>query len=40
MPVRLQNSGGFKRDEIALINKLVMENVDVLIGGWDEYFNN
>jgi len=21
MPVRLQNSGGFKRDEIALINK-------------------
>ncbi len=40
MPVRLQNSGGFKRDEIALINKLVMENVDVLIGGGDEYFNN
>jgi hypothetical protein len=38
-PVRLQNSGGFSRTEIARIQKLVEANREVLLRGWDEYFN-
>ena len=38
-PVRLQNSGGFGRTEINRIQKLVEENREDLLRGWDEYFN-
>lgn len=38
-PVRLQNSGGFSRNEIGRIQKLVEENREALLRGWDEYFN-
>lgn len=38
-PVRLQHSGGFGRTEINRIRKLVEENRDDLLRGWDEYFN-
>jgi Domain of unknown function (DUF4160) len=38
-PVRLQNSGGFSRTEIGRIQKLVEENREALLRGWDEYFN-
>ena len=39
-PVRLQNSGGFKRVSINRIQKLVEENRDYLLRTWDEYFND
>lgn len=38
-PVRLQNSGGFGRNEINRIQRLVEENRDDLVRSWDEFFN-
>ena len=38
-PVRLQNSGGFRRTEINRIQKLVEENREDLLRTWNEYFN-
>jgi hypothetical protein len=38
-PVRLQNSGGFSRNEINRIQKLVEENGEHLLESWNEYFN-
>ena len=38
-PVRLQNSGGFSRNEINRIQKLVEENAEHLLESWNEYFN-
>jgi hypothetical protein len=38
-PVRLQNSGGFSRNEIGRITKLVDENREDLLRSWNEYFN-
>ena len=37
-PARLQSSGGFSRAEINRIQRLVEENQDVLLRGWNEYF--
>ena len=37
-PVRLQHSGGFNRSEINRIQKLVEDNREVLLRGWNEYF--
>jgi hypothetical protein len=37
-PVRLQNSGGFSRHEINRIQRLVEENKEHLLRGWNEYF--
>ena len=39
-PVRLQHSGGFNRSEINRIQKLVEENREVLLRGWNEYFTD
>jgi hypothetical protein len=39
-PVRLQQSGGFSRNEINRIQRLVEENEDRLLRGWDEYFSD
>ena len=39
-PVRLQNSGGFSRGEVNRIRRLVAENREHLMKGWDEYFND
>ncbi len=39
VPVRLQNSGGFRRSEINRIQELVEENEEYLLRSWDEYFN-
>jgi hypothetical protein len=39
-PVRLQNSGGFSRNEINQIQKLVKENKDHLLRSWDDYFKS
>lgn len=39
-PVRLQSSGGFSRTEIAKIQKIVLENQQLLLESWNAYFNN
>ena len=39
-PVRLQNSGGFGRSEINRIQKLIEENREQLLRGWNEYFTD
>ena len=39
-PVRLERSGGFNRSEINRIRKLVEENQEVLLRGWNEYFTD
>ena len=39
-PVRLQNSGGFGRNEINRVQKLIEENRERLRRSWDEYFND
>jgi len=39
-PVRLERSGGFNRSEISRIRKLVEENQEVLLRGWNEYFTD
>jgi hypothetical protein len=37
-PVRLQNSGGFKRNEIQELVKMVEEHSEEFRRVWDEYF--
>lgn len=37
-PVRLQNSGGFKRQELNHIQRLVQENEQHFIEAWHEHF--
>ena len=39
-PVRLQSSGGFSRPEIHKIQKLVAQNAELLLRGWNEYFDS
>jgi hypothetical protein len=39
-PVRLQQSGGFSRNEINGIQRLVEENEERLLRGWNEYFTD
>lgn len=39
-PVRLQNSGGFSRAEINRIQRLVEDNQEILLRGWNEYFTD
>ena len=38
-PVRLQNSGRFKRKELNQIQKLVVENQTLFLEEWHEYFS-
>ncbi|MHC4181677.1 MAG: DUF4160 domain-containing protein [Planctomycetota bacterium] len=38
-PVRLQHSHGFAANEINSIEKLVIENQQHLLDGWNEFFN-
>lgn len=38
-PVRLQNSGGFKRKELNRIQELIEENQAHFLEEWDEYFS-
>ncbi|MBI3207024.1 MAG: DUF4160 domain-containing protein [Myxococcales bacterium] len=37
-PVRLQSSGGFSRVEIARVTGIVVENLELLLRSWDEFF--
>jgi len=39
-PVRLQNSGGFSRSEIARLQRLVMEREAELQEAWNAYFRD
>ena len=38
-PVRFARSHGFAAKEINQIEKLILENRQVLLGGWNEFFN-
>lgn len=40
IPVRLQNSGGFSRNELNRIQRLVEEHRELLLRGWNGYFND
>ncbi|HRB29335.1 MAG TPA: DUF4160 domain-containing protein [Nitrosomonas sp.] len=37
-PVRLQNSGGFRRSEIVRIMSIINEHSKQIAEAWDEYF--
>lgn len=39
-PVRLANSGGFRRPELGSIQRLVEENQQELMRSWDEFFKD
>ena len=39
-PVRLQNSGGFRRHELNRIQRIIDEHREALLRSWDEYFNS
>lgn len=39
-PVRLTNSGGFRRSEIAHIQRLVEEHREQLLRSWNEFFDD
>ena len=39
-PVRLAHSGGFRRDELSRILRLVMEHQSQLLGSWYEHFGD
>ena len=39
-PVRLQRSGGFSRQEISRIQRLIRENQERLLQRWSEYFHD
>jgi hypothetical protein len=39
-PVRLQQSGGFNRNEINRLHKLVTINHQSILRAWDDYFSD
>ena len=39
-PVRLHNSGGFSRNEIGKLHRIVEQNKDSLLRIWNEYFGD
>lgn len=39
-PVRLENSGGFNRTELRVIEKIVRDNQEQLLEAWHAYFKN
>lgn len=39
-PVRLQRSGGFGRAELNRIQAIIEENEELLLRGWNDYFND
>jgi hypothetical protein len=38
-PIRLSRSHGFAAKDITLIQNLIAENQQVLLDGWNEFFN-
>ena len=39
-PIRLERSGGFRAKEIKTIEDLVMDNQQLLLDQWNEFFND
>ncbi len=39
-PIRLENSGGFNRLDLSRIFKIIEENRDKILEGWNEYFSD
>ncbi len=39
-PVRLYHSGGFSRNEISRLQRVVEQNKDILLRAWNEYFGD
>lgn len=39
-PVRLQESGGFSPAELRKVQRLVTENVELLVGAWNDFFSS
>jgi len=39
-PVRLSSSGGFNRNEIRKLHKIVTQNNNNLLRAWNEYFSD
>ncbi|MCD4676142.1 MAG: DUF4160 domain-containing protein [Desulfobacula sp.] len=39
-PIRLQNSGGFKRSELSSILSIIKDHKRELMEAWDDYFDN
>jgi hypothetical protein len=39
-PIRLESSGGFSRIDLSRIFKIIEENRDKILEGWDEYFGD
>ncbi|MFQ6030430.1 MAG: DUF4160 domain-containing protein [Dehalococcoidia bacterium] len=39
-PIRLQRSGGFSRNEIARIQRLILENHSQIVEAWNVYFHS
>jgi hypothetical protein len=39
-PIRLQDSHGFSRKELNKILSIIEENIELILGRWNEYFDN
>ena len=39
-PIRLQSSGGFRRQELNEIQRIIAENKQQLVDSWHDYFGN
>jgi hypothetical protein len=39
-PIRLESSGGFNRLALSRIFRIIEENRDKILEGWDEYFSD
>lgn len=39
-PVRLEQSGGFRRLELRRIERLITDNAEALLREWDEFFDD
>ncbi len=39
-PVRLSNSGGFNRNEISKLHRIVEQNNNTSLRAWNEYFSD
>ena len=38
-PLRLCNSGGFKRAELSKILRIIEQNREIMMEAWNDYFN-
>ena len=38
-PLRLCNSGGFKRSELSMILRIIEQNREIMMEAWNDYFS-